>query len=107
MNPELLHTGGAYLITKDQVYETRRRTNMAKIRCVVLVVLLALFAGGSYAAKNGKVSANGLSFAYVDEGSGTPVVLVHGSVSDYREWSKQMSQLARHYRVIAYSRRYH
>jgi len=57
--------------------------------------------------KSGNVWANGLSFAYVEGGSGTPVVLVHGSVSDYREWSAQMSPLARHYRVIAYSRRYH
>jgi pimeloyl-ACP methyl ester carboxylesterase len=43
----------------------------------------------------------------MEEGSGPPVVLIHGSVSDYREWSKQMKALARHYRVIAYSRRYH
>ncbi len=53
------------------------------------------------------VAANGLSFAYVEEGAGPPVVLVHGSVSDYRQWSKQIKPLARHYRVIAYSRRYH
>jgi pimeloyl-ACP methyl ester carboxylesterase len=59
------------------------------------------------AGKTGKFSVNGMSFAYVDEGSGPPIVLVHGSVSDYREWSKQMAQLARRYRVIAYSRRYH
>jgi pimeloyl-ACP methyl ester carboxylesterase len=71
------------------------------------VVLLALFAASSSAGKTDKVSVNGLSFTYVEEGSGPPVVLVHGSVSDYREWSKQMSPLARHYRVIAYSRRYH
>jgi len=57
--------------------------------------------------RSGNVLANGLSFSYLEEGSGTPVVLVHGSVSDYREWSAQMSPLATHYRVIAYSRRYH
>jgi pimeloyl-ACP methyl ester carboxylesterase len=68
---------------------------------------LALLAAPSSAGKAGKISANGLSFAYVDEGSGAPVVLVHGSVSDYREWSNQMAPLARRYRVIAYSRRYH
>jgi pimeloyl-ACP methyl ester carboxylesterase len=70
-------------------------------------VLLALFAALSSAGKVATVTANGLSFAYVDEGAGTPVVLVHGSVSDYREWSKQMAPFARHYHVIAYSRRYH
>jgi len=76
--------------------------------CVLaLVALLALFATFSSAWKTGKILANGLSFAYVDEGSGPPIVLVHGSVSDYREWSNQIEPLARHYRVIAYSRRYH
>lgn len=58
-------------------------------------------------ANYGTVWANGLSFSYIEEGSGAPVVLVHGSVSDYREWSAQMSPLAERYRVIAYSRRYH
>jgi pimeloyl-ACP methyl ester carboxylesterase len=68
---------------------------------------LALFAASSSAGRTDKVSVNGLSFTYVEEGSGPPIVLVHGSVLDYREWSKQMAPLARHYRVIAYSRRYH
>ena len=74
---------------------------------MVLVVISALFVTPVRAEKKGKVSANGLSFAYVEEGSGPPVVLVHGSVSDYREWAHQMAPLARRYRVIAYSRRYH
>jgi len=82
---------------------------MLKIRCgaLALVVLLILFAVSSSVGKTGKVSANGVSFTYIDEGTGPPVVLVHGSVSDYREWSNQLAPLARHYRVIAYSRRYH
>src|SRR5262249_32766917 len=43
----------------------------------------------------------------LDIGAGPPVVLIHGSMSDYREWSKQMEALAKGHRVIAYSRRYH
>ena len=82
---------------------------MRKILCGALapVVLLALFAAFASAGKTDKVYVNGLSFTYVEEGSGPPIVLVHGSVSDYREWSKQMEPLARQYRAIAYSRRYH
>jgi pimeloyl-ACP methyl ester carboxylesterase len=44
---------------------------------------------------------------YADQGSGTPLVLVHGSLSDWRTWRGQIEPLAQHYRVIAYSRRYH
>jgi pimeloyl-ACP methyl ester carboxylesterase len=83
--------------------------DMSKMRRSALVplVLLTVFAASFPAGKTGKISLNGVSFTYLEEGSGPPVVLVHGSVSDYREWHMQMAPLARHYRVIAYSRRYH
>jgi non-heme chloroperoxidase len=74
---------------------------------IATVSMLSLLATPSSTGKTGNISVNGLSFAYIEEGSGQPVVLVHGSVSDYREWSMQMEPLARHYHVIAYSRRYH
>jgi len=53
------------------------------------------------------VTVNGLTISYVEAGSGPIVVLIHGSVSDYREWSTLVSALSKHYHVIAYSRRYH
>lgn len=53
------------------------------------------------------VKVEGTILEYVDIGSGPPVILIHGSISDYREWSKQKEALAKHHRVIAYSRRYH
>jgi non-heme chloroperoxidase len=50
----------------------------------------------------------GIELAYVERGSGEPVVLVHGSLTDYSYWeqSDQIALLSEHYRVIAYSRRY-
>jgi len=53
------------------------------------------------------VRANGASLAYMSLGRGAPVVLVHGSLADYRIWSPQVSALSRRNRVIAYSRRFH
>jgi len=82
---------------------------MSKSRCRALapLVLLIVFAASPTTAKIGKIAVNGVSVTYIEEGSGPPVVLVHGSVSDYREWLMQTGPLARRYRVIAYSRRYH
>ena len=54
-----------------------------------------------------KVDAGGTSLAYVEQGSGEPVVFVHGAVSDYRTWLEQFEALAGDYRVISYSRRAH
>lgn len=50
---------------------------------------------------------DGARLTFFDEGRGEPVVLVHGSASDYRIWEGQREQLAAHSRLITYSRRYH
>lgn len=49
---------------------------------------------------------NGIRLHYVEMGSGAPVVFVHGSLSDYEYWSGQIGPFSKHYRDIAYSRRY-
>jgi len=50
---------------------------------------------------------NETSLHYIECGEGVPVVLVHGSLGDYRSWINQMQPLSQHYKVISYSRRYH
>lgn len=53
------------------------------------------------------LSANGVNLTYVDEGKGTPVVFVHGALSDLRFWEPQRQAFASKYRFIAYTYRYH
>jgi pimeloyl-ACP methyl ester carboxylesterase len=53
------------------------------------------------------VAIDGRRFECVERGTGAPVVLVHGSASDYRTWHSQLDALGERYRTIAYSRRYH
>ena len=48
-----------------------------------------------------------LDLAYVEEGHGAALVLVHGGLQDYRLWTAHLPVLAQHYRVIAYSRSNH
>lgn len=54
----------------------------------------------------GHAEVNGARLAYEERGDGTPVVLVHGGISDLTIWEPILEPLSRHHRAIAYSRRY-
>ena len=43
----------------------------------------------------------------LEHGTGDPVVLIHGTMADYRTWLAQIDPLSYGHRVVAYSRRYH
>ncbi|WP_052273219.1 alpha/beta fold hydrolase [Flavihumibacter solisilvae] len=49
---------------------------------------------------------NGDSIHYIEQGQGSPIIFVHGTLGDYRAWQGQMDTFSRQHRVIAYSRRY-
>ncbi len=53
------------------------------------------------------IDVNGTSLALVEQGTGDPVVLVHGGVSDMRSWAGQLPTMSESFRVLCYSRRYH
>jgi pimeloyl-ACP methyl ester carboxylesterase len=50
---------------------------------------------------------NGAQLHYSERGQGDPLLLIHGSASDMRTWHLQEEEFGKHYRTIAYSRRYH
>jgi pimeloyl-ACP methyl ester carboxylesterase len=54
-----------------------------------------------------QVNVSGRPLEYGEIGSGEPLVLVHGSASDYRTWHLQQEAFAERFRVIYFSRRYH
>jgi pimeloyl-ACP methyl ester carboxylesterase len=87
-----------------------RRTNL---RILIVAAVFAMLAGSSLAQKNAaepQIHAasigHGITLHYVDEGTGVPVIFVHGSLSDGGYWADQIGPFAKHYRAIAYSRRY-
>lgn len=52
-------------------------------------------------------SVNGTTLYYEEQGTGTPLLFVHGMCADARVWSDQQARLAPRFRVIAYDRRGH
>jgi pimeloyl-ACP methyl ester carboxylesterase len=53
-----------------------------------------------------EVEVNGVRLQYWDQGSGEPVVFVHGVISDHRAWEPVRDEIARKYRFIALTQRY-
>jgi len=88
------------------------------LKHIVLVSVAAMFfvASPPFAQQKGasssemktkEVRVNGLTLHYIERGQGTPVVLVHGTLGDYRTWDGQLEAFSKGYQLISYSRRYH
>ena len=87
------------------------------LKYVVLVSIAAMFfvasplfaqqkGASSSEMKTREVRVNGLTLHYIERGQGTPVVLVHGTLGDYRTWDGQLEAFSKGYQLISYSRRY-
>lgn len=53
------------------------------------------------------ISVSGTELAFIEQGDGDVLVLVHGSLGDYRSWLEQLPLFADRYRTVVYSRRAH
>jgi pimeloyl-ACP methyl ester carboxylesterase len=81
-----------------------------KILCLAIVASsssLALQARADEAPPSRHLRVNGVDLSYIEQGTGAPVVFVHGAMSDLRAWEPQRQAIATQYRFIAYTYRYH
>src|SRR5215212_3733808 len=85
---------------------TMSRWGRALLAAVGIAVLLPWLAHAADSVHRATVA--GTELAWVEEGSGTPVVFVHGSGADLRTWGYQIGPVAHaSFRAVAYSRRFH
>jgi esterase len=73
-----------------------------------IAVLIAPVANGTELPAGVKTQPiNDYPIAYVESGSGLPLVMVHGALSDYRTWTAQMTPMSQNHRAIAVSLRHY
>ena len=53
------------------------------------------------------ITVNGYPYAYKEAGTGVPIVLIHGSIGDYRVWTSQLAAFAKSNRVVTPSLRHY
>ena len=81
--------------------------NQARVWGVAVALLFISASSFAHAPAFKTVAiGNGVTLHYAEQGTGVPVIFVHGSLSDYGYWKPQVAPFAERYRVIAYSRRY-
>ena len=82
------------------------RLNTAFCMVLLLAVLACAGPGPGSTAKDQIADVGGARLAMTTQGTGVPVVFVHGALSDRRTWENQRAAFAERYRFIAYSQRY-
>ena len=51
------------------------------------------------------LDVNGVKLSFVEKGTGSSVILIHGIPTDYRAWENQTEVLSKSFRALSYSRR--
>jgi len=79
------------------------------LRALVLPLVPLLLLGAAWPIPAGvkTMSVNGYDLAYVERGTGTPLILLHGATNDLRSFEPQMEPLAKRFRVISISLRHY
>jgi pimeloyl-ACP methyl ester carboxylesterase len=77
---------------------------LSVLASLLLSLVIPCNATSSPLAKEAEV--NGVRIQYLEDGSGEPVVFVHGAISDHRAWEPVRDEIARKYRFIALTQRY-
>jgi pimeloyl-ACP methyl ester carboxylesterase len=70
----------------------------------LMLLLVASTASSGPLTKGAEV--NGVRLPYVEQGTGEPMVFVHGAPADLRAWEPVRHEIAKRYRFIAYTQRY-
>ena len=74
-------------------------------RALLLAFVLTLAPGAALRAQSGVVEVNGVVLPYEVQGSGPPLVLIHGWAVNRAFWDLDVERLARQHTVIRYDRR--
>jgi pimeloyl-ACP methyl ester carboxylesterase len=87
--------------------DSRARLQTRQVDCMHRIpTQLALTCVASAAEAANEAKVNGVRLSYVTQGSGEPMVFVHGLLTDLRTWQPVSDEIAKRFWLIAYTQRY-
>lgn len=87
--------------------KNQKNKNMIYIILSVILLSFSCVAGAVEKFKIKTLEVNDYKMSYIEKGQGEPLILVHGALSDYRTWSRLLSELSENNRTIAVSLRHY
>ena len=88
-------------------YELSRRF-LITLSFLTFLLTPIVFSNTVFGSESKTIEVNGAEIVYVEQGTGPLMILAHGAISDHRRWVKDhVPMLSKHFRVVAYSMRYH
>jgi esterase len=84
-----------------------RSSYVLVVSLLVTLLLLPSANAGELPPGVKALPVNGYNIAYVENGSGRPLIMIHGALTDYRSWSGQMEPLGWSRRAVAVSLRHY
>ena len=102
-----------YAIIKSRIMKLKHQ-NILKV--IILILIIGFISCKQSSTKTiienyeddgiHSIVINSEKLHYITKGNGEPVIFIHGTISDYRTWEKQIDTFSTKYKAIAYSRRY-
>jgi pimeloyl-ACP methyl ester carboxylesterase len=94
-------------IEKDIEMTSIRSLYVLVVSLLTTLLFLSAANAGELPPGAKTLPVSGYNMAYVENGSGRPLIMVHGALTDYRSWSAQMEPLGQSNRAIAVSLRHY
>lgn len=75
-------------------------------RCAIALALFFASTATGAVEESGTIKVNGVDLAYMQEGTGSPVLFIHGAITDMRVWESYVDAISKNRAFIAYNQRY-
>lgn len=72
----------------------------------ITAAAIAMGLTAAQAIETGTMQVDGAELSYIEQGEGSPVVFVHGAISDARVWEGYADRISGEGRFVAYTQRY-